>query len=75
MADPDTYFMVAVFTRSFGDDSGVVLEATPDALAVQLAKELQPMYDEGAAGSFEITAVLLNGKTHLVGCASEDKPS
>lgn len=65
--DRDTYEFVVVFSRSMGDDSDVVGGSNPQALAAQLAKELQAGYDAtGMAGQFQIVSVLIDGTVHTI---------
>ncbi|USN14346.1 hypothetical protein KABACHOK_05330 [Brevundimonas phage vB_BpoS-Kabachok] len=78
-AHPDhQYQAIVLLTRDLGDDEAVLGDdqgaVTGDALARQIAKELQCAYDDGMAGSFQILKVATDLMPHTLGVTLPDTP-
>ena len=75
VASPDTYQVLVLLSREREADLDVVGSLDGAALARQVARELQPAYDDGAAGMFQVVKVGddLTADLHLLG-APADQP-
>jgi hypothetical protein len=64
MRDPSTYYITVRFERELAEDEDMATRKFPDkdlkdALALQMAEELQEACDNGMAGMFEVETIVM----------------
>ncbi len=57
--DNDDYTLEVIFTRSLSED--VEYAESHETLVAQFCRELQTAFDDGMAGSFQVTAIAVKG--------------